>query len=101
LDTLNSDALKGLEDYVGKEGDKTFGFDINWFPRLWPNEVQCRDLEFPLSFSSGAIRGNFPFKVEFCDRVSGVRDLIYWIVYLVGVFYIFRRLVRFNLLEGK
>jgi hypothetical protein len=88
--------LEDLEGYAGKAREEDFGFEADWFPKLWPDEIPCRALNFPVDFSDGALKGKWSFEVDFCSQISDIRQVIHWIVYLVGAFYIFRRLMRVN-----
>jgi hypothetical protein len=93
LDEANGEGKKAMDDYKASDN---FGFLSDWFPKLWPERVACQDLVVPLEFSKGPLRGLWRTKIEFCDKASGIRGFIGWLVYLMTVIYLWRRFTSAN-----
>ncbi|MDR1351204.1 MAG: hypothetical protein LBJ59_10625 [Zoogloeaceae bacterium] len=91
LNDAFNESKKFIDNY---DTNDNFGFTADWFPRLWPDPVACQDLQIPLQFDRGVLKGLWNTKIEFCDRVSGIRQFIGWLVYLMTAIYLWRRLTE-------
>lgn len=93
LDAAGDEARKNMDDY---DKDDNFGFEMDWFPNLWPDKMACEDISIPLEFNKGALKGLWTTKIEFCDKASDIRQFVGWLVYLMTALYLWRRLTSAN-----
>jgi hypothetical protein len=89
--------LDGLGNYQGDKGNDKFGFD-GWDWRLWPAEaIECQNLVLKAGLSHGPLSGlDGEAPIPICDKLSGIKDFMSWLVYIAGSIYIWRRIIRAN-----
>jgi hypothetical protein len=93
LNDASDESKKAMDDY---DTSDNFGFVADWFPRLWPEPMACQDLIIPVEFNRGPLRGLWSTRIEFCDKASGIRGFVGWLVYLTTAIYLWRRFVSAN-----